>query len=75
MRTTFYRQCLLLKDVTRQRAWIPEQFAVTGNHVRIDEDHDGRLWIIVEVGDNRKSEEFLNDHERDYLGHRARTDV
>ena len=72
---TYYRQCMLERFEfpvrTQQVAWIPEQFAVVGKYVKIL-DEDG--WRVQEVG-SRQSEEYLQDHERDWKGHRQRTDV
>lgn len=73
MRTIFYRQCLLTSGETSDRVWIPEAFAIGGNLIRIGEAL--QLWTVAEVGENRREGRSLSDHERDYLGHRSRTDV
>jgi hypothetical protein len=66
----------LKKGDTRQVSWIPEAFAVEGQHVgiKIDGEWD-EGWLVERVGKIRKSEKFVLDHERDHLGHRNRTDV
>jgi len=69
---TYYRQCVLCRNTERQVAWIPEQFANQDKYLRI-RDEDG--WKVVEVGSHRQSEDYIQDHERDFLGHRKRTDV
>lgn len=73
---TYYRQCTLtMKDgpmTAVQVAWIPEEFATVGKYLKIKEQ-DG--WRVEEVGSHRQSEDYIQDHERDFLGHRKRTDV
>lgn len=72
----YYRQCKLewqeFPVMTQQVAWIPEEFAVVGKILKI-KDEDG--WRVTEVGSHRQSEDYIQDHERDFLGHRKRTDV
>jgi hypothetical protein len=68
---SFYRQCILVKGVTVQVAWIPEEFAKVRTYVRLVDD-DG--WQVKEVG-GRRSEEYVQAHERDHMGHRSRTDA
>ena len=68
----FYRQCTLELRETQQVAWIPEQFAVLGKYLKIEDDNG---WRVEEVGSLRHDESYIQDHERDFLGHRKRTDV
>lgn len=73
---TYYRQCTLtMQDgplTAQQVSWIPEEFAVVGKVLKI-KDQDG--WRVKDVGSHRQSEDYIQDHERDYVGHRKRTDV
>jgi hypothetical protein len=73
----YYRQCVLEKrrssnvGVTAQVAWIPEHLAMVGRYVRIGVDNG---WLVREAG-SRQTGQYLQAHERDYMGHRSRTDV
>ena len=75
---TYYRQCTLTYQdpdypvMGEQVAWIPEEFAIIGKYIKI-KDQDG--WRVKTVGSRRQSEDYVQDHERDFLGHRKRTDV
>jgi hypothetical protein len=69
---TYYRQCVLVKRATQQVAWIPEEFAVVGKYVKLKED-DG--WKVTNTSEHRQSEEYVQAHERDHMGHRRRTDI
>lgn len=69
---TYYRQCALVKGTTQQVAWLPEEFAVVGKYVILKED-DG--WQVNHVSNHRQSEEYVQAHERDHMGHRKRTDI
>lgn len=69
---TFYRQCTLRRGSTTQVSWIPEEFATVGKYVMVNEENG---WRVMEVGDHRQSGDYILDHERDYAGHRKRTDV
>ena len=73
---TFYRQCTLVKEeypaLIEQVAWIPEEFAVRGKYLEIKGQNG---WRVSVVGTVRRSEDHIQDHERDFLGHRKRTDV
>jgi len=69
---TFYRQCTLKKGAAVEVAWIPEELATKGKFLRIRDD-DG--WQVVEVSALRQNGEYLQEHERDHIGHRSRTDV
>jgi hypothetical protein len=76
---TYYRQCALEREVygdgpviTHQISWIPEEFAVRGKYLEIEGENG---WKVMDVGSSRKSEDYIQDHERDFLGHRKRTDV
>ena len=68
----FYRQCTLKKGTASAVAWIPEEFATNGRYLRV---HDDDGWQVVEVSAVRQSGEYLQDHERDHVGHRSRTDI
>ena len=69
---TYYRQCRLSKGTTRQVSWIPEEFAVEGDFVRLSAE-DG--WRVDKVGQARVTDNFVREHERDHLKHRSRTDI
>jgi hypothetical protein len=73
---TYYRQCTVERTefpaITTQITWIPEQFAVVGKYLKLHEE-DG--WRVKEVSSNRQPEDYVKSHERDHMGHRARTDV
>ena len=69
---TYYRQCTLTMKTVEQVAWIPEEFAIIGKILKIN-DQDG--WRVKVVGLHRQSEDYVQDHERDFLGHRKRTDI
>lgn len=66
-----YRQCELRRGTTREVVWIPENFGKIGKIVRVGDD-DG--WTVSDVGAVR-TEDYLLAHERDFAGHRSRTDI
>jgi hypothetical protein len=68
----YYRQCVLVKGKSQQVSWIPEQFAVVDEHVMLRGD-DG--WLVTQVYGHRQDHDYVMSHERDYLGHRSRTDI
>jgi hypothetical protein len=45
---------------------------VVGKYVRLKED-DG--WKVTNTSEHRQSEEYVQAHERDHMGHRKRTDI
>jgi len=75
---TFYRQCTLELDgcgvaaTSQQVAWIPEQFAIRCKYLKVKGENG---WKVLDVGSHSQSEDYIEDHERDFLGHRKRTDV
>ena len=56
---TYYRQCVLVKQeypaISEQVAWIPEQFAVLGKYLRIEDDNG---WRVEEVGALQHDESY-----------------
>ncbi|MBC8103317.1 MAG: hypothetical protein H7Z41_12075 [Cytophagales bacterium] len=76
-RTTFYRQCGLQRANTRQRAWIPERFAVEGKVLGLKRE-DGvweEGWLVATAGDIRLSGEVVSDRSQDYKRTRAASDL
>lgn len=74
--SVYYRQCQLKRESVVETAWIPEQLARVGKHVKIKND-DGEWtygWHVFEVG-SRQPEEFVLEHERDYWTSRRATDA
>ena len=73
---TYYRQVTVERNefpaVTTQITWIPEHFAVVGKYLKL---HDEDGWKVTQVSSHRQPEDYVRSHERDYMGHRARTDV
>lgn len=71
---TFYRQCRMQKirglRTSWRIAWIPEQLAVKGKYLKIEEDNG---WLVVVRGRRRLEESVLNDSE--YRHHRNVTDI
>lgn len=71
---TYFRQCDLVRThgevQTYQTAWIPEQFAVPGKHLKISGVNG---WQVVKRGFNRKPEALPCADEHRY--HRSVTDV
>lgn len=67
----YYKQCKLIKGTTSQTAWIPEKFAVVGKFLKIKSD-DG--WQVMSIG-GRLSEEYVKEHERNYLTQRRASDI
>lgn len=82
----YYRQCVLnkpfkLKDgsvgVETITSWIPEQFAVKGNYIKVLDKQsfqwqDG--WIVIEVGLRAPEEEVL-ERNQDYKHQRKASDI
>lgn len=68
----YYRQCLLVRNTSQQVSWVPEQFATVDERLVL-RGVDG--WKVQQVYLHRQDHETVMAHERDYLGHRARTDV
>lgn len=73
----WYRQCSLLRGSpdggeTRLVVWIPESLAKKDQYVVLKEDDT--VWIVEAVW-SRCTEEYLLEHERDYVHHRKRTDI
>lgn len=80
-KTTWYRQCTYTSPnedggVTTGTAWIPENLAVVGKTIYFGKKSDKpeRLWTVEGVG-SRISEEYLREHERDYLSQRDASDI
>lgn len=69
---TYYRQCTLTKGQTSEVSWIPEQYAVLGKYLRIEDDNG---WKVMTVGATRLAGDYLQARERDYLNHRKVTDI
>lgn len=59
--TNYYKQCLLRRGDTQQIVWIPEELAVHGKFVRIEEE-DG--WMVKCVW-QRANRDWLTDNLRD----------
>jgi hypothetical protein len=57
-----YRQCLLIKGIAQQMAWIPEKFAEVGKYVRL---HDDDGWRI-EQAYMSAPEEYVMAHRDDH---------
>ena len=67
-----YRQCELRRKDTMDVAWIPEEFARIGKWLRIRGEN---AWQVVRVGENRKSQQYLLEHERDWMYQREASDI
>jgi hypothetical protein len=63
---------MMVKGLTNQVAWIPEEFAICNKYLRIINE-DG--WQVQVVGKFRRSGDYLESHEREYLNHRKVTDI
>lgn len=63
----FYRQCIFKQGNTQQTAWIEERGAKVGCRVTFKDDASG-FWEVVSVSDQRLSEKYVKEHERDHLG-------
>jgi hypothetical protein len=87
-KNTFHVQCHLHSNnyvkphdanvcTTHYVAWIPEEFAVLGKHVRLKDvrGHSGWTnWIVVNTGTKLESQ-YVFDHERDYITQRKASDI
>jgi hypothetical protein len=77
-RPAFFRQCLLVRPIERGElqtvSWIPEQFAVIGNRLRLRREdgwEDG--WVVQSVGFHRVADDALPDPHQDVKRHRRAT--
>ena len=77
----YYRQCTYQTDTengyTQGVAWLPEKYAVVGKRIYFGKKtkNPDRIWTVVSVGDNRKSEDYVMRHERDYKTQRQASDI
>jgi hypothetical protein len=68
-----YFQCLLVKNdnniTIKTVAWIPEKYAKKNKLIRLlspeDEWSDG--WKVVQVYPNSHDEEYIKEHEREFI--------
>ena len=72
----WYRQCAMEKPlpsggVMSTISWIPEEFAVIGKFLKLDDD-DG--WRVKMVG-ARKGDKEVNERSRDYKKQRKGSDM
>jgi len=80
-KTTWFKQCTFETPCeggrTVKTAWVPEQFGVIGKIVYFGKktDKPDRLWTVISAGSQRKSGEYISDHERDYLTQRQASDI
>jgi hypothetical protein len=78
----WYCQCRMEKPTGKDSrkwdiAWIPEKFAKVGKYIKIKQE-DGTWdngWLVTGVGDIKREESYLIDHERDYKNQRKASDV
>lgn len=76
----YHVQCELAKwdngQILRQTAWIPEQFAVEKNFIKLRDDDkvwtDG--WQIMSIGTKLESK-WVRDREADHKNMRKMTDI
>jgi hypothetical protein len=59
------KQCVLRKGTREQQAYIPAQFAVEGNFVRV-KGEDG--WEVLEASSVSTSSEYVLSHRDDHRG-------
>jgi hypothetical protein len=64
----FYKQVRAINDENVRTSWVPEQFAKVGMLLSFKEnDHSwSHGWTVTDVW-TRVSEEYVREHERDYL--------
>lgn len=82
MRSEFYRQCNLRRQVGPDRfedimSWIPDEIAKVGNIVRLRnsaEEEWSENWLVV-AAHERRPLSYLKERERDYVNQRKASDV
>lgn len=80
----FYNQCILQRPAAEnvnnkefQVTWIPEEYAIEGNYVRLKENGvwDKRRWFVVSVSKVQLTHNEVLEAMKFYKTHRKGSDV
>ncbi len=72
-----YRQCYLVRGVSRQVSWIPEKYAKMNKTIRV-KDEDGNWdngWVVQHVGRVRLEHDQVMECSRAFRYQRKASDI